>query len=311
MSARPITIPILTGPTASGKSALALALAERRSGSIVNADAMQTYAGLPILTAQPGAAERARVPHLLYGVRDLAEPLTAEAWRRLATDAIASELATGRRPMLVGGSGLYLRTLTQGLAPMPQIPAAVRAAARADWQTLGPQAFRERLAAADPQIVQRLAPADRQRQVRAWEVYAASGRPLSDWQRGAASGGPAGWRFLWLVLAPDRAWLRDRIAVRFDAMQADGVLDEVRAVAARNLPPDLPGLKAHGAPELLAHLAGKLSFAVARQRAIDITRQYAKRQSTWFRHQIIADTTVDSQSSDAEMQLAQFLDNSE
>ncbi len=311
MNARPITIPILTGPTASGKSALALALAERRGGSIVNADAMQTYAGLPMLTAQPGAAERARVPHLLYGVRDLAEPLTAEAWRGLATDAIAGELAAGRRPVLVGGSGLYLRTLTQGLAPMPQIPPAVRAAARADWQTLGPQAFRERLAAVDPQIVQRLAPADRQRQVRAWEVYAASGRPLSDWQRGTASGGPAGWRFLWLVLAPERAWLRARIAARFDAMLAAGVLDEVRGVAARHLPPDLPGLKAHGAPELLAHLAGKLSLAMARQRAIDITRQYAKRQSTWFRHQIIADMTFDSQSSDAEMQLAQFLDNSE
>src|SRR5262245_54385949 len=127
MPAKPVTIAILTGPTASGKSALALALAGRRGGSIVNADAMQTYAGLPILTAQPTPAERARVPHLLYGVRDLADPLTAEAWRELAMRAIAGELAAGRRPLLVGGSGLYLRTLTKGLAPMPPIPVAIRA----------------------------------------------------------------------------------------------------------------------------------------------------------------------------------------
>lgn len=311
MTARPITIPILTGPTASGKSALGLALAERCGGSIVNADAMQTYAGLPILTAQPTADERARVPHLLYGVRDLAEPLTAEAWRGLAIAAIEAELAAGRRPLLVGGSGLYLRTLTEGLAPMPPVPAEVRATARAEWERLGPAAFRARLATADPAIVRRLAAGDRQRQIRAWEVFVSSGRPLSAWQRETSAGGPPGWRFVWLLLTPARAWLRTRIEARFDAMLTHGVLDEVRTIAARGLPPDLPGLRAHGAPELLAHLAGNLSLPAARQRVIDITRQYAKRQMTWFRHQIIADVAVDSQSSDAMATLAQFLDNLE
>ena len=307
MPSSPPVIPIVTGPTASGKSALALALAARFGGAIVNADAMQTYDAFPILTAQPSAEERGRVPHRLFGILDIADPLTAARWRRMAIEAISELLTLGRWPMLVGGSGLYLRTLVEGIAPIPPVPAAVRAAARQDWQLLGPGAFRARLAAADPEIAARLAPADRQRQIRAWEVFAASGRPLSDWQR-ARSDAPPPWRFLWILLAPDRAWLRQRIALRFDAMIEAGVLAEVRRVAVRNLPPDLPGLKAHGAPELLRHIRGEIDLSTARQRAIDITRQYAKRQSTWFRHQIIPDLTIDPQSSEAETVATQLMD---
>jgi tRNA dimethylallyltransferase len=301
-------IPIVTGPTASGKSGLALSVARRIGGAIVNADAMQTYAAFPILTAQPSAEERSQVPHALYGVLDLADPLTAMRWRGMAIAAIRELLAQGRRPMLVGGSGLYLRALTQGMAPMPAVPQAIRATARAEWESLGAAAFRARLAEADPAIVRVLQPADRQRQVRAWEVFAATGTPLSAWQRKVGEGPPDGWRFLWVVLSPDRAWLRARIAGRFDAMLQAGVLDEVRAVLDRGLPGDLPGLKAHGAPELMRHLSGEIDLAAARQRAIDITRQYAKRQMTWFRHQIIPDLIVDPQSSGATEVVKQLLD---
>jgi tRNA dimethylallyltransferase len=301
-------IPIVTGPTASGKSGLALALARRIGGAIVNADAMQAYAAFPILTAQPSVEERALVPHALYGVLDLADPLTAMRWRGMAIAAIRDLLAQGRRPLLVGGSGLYLRALTRGMAPMPTVPQQVRATARAEWESLGAVAFRARLAEADPEIVRVLQPADRQRQIRAWEVFAATGTPLSAWQRQVGEGPPEGWRFVWVLLSPERAWLRGRIAGRFDAMLQAGVLDEVRAVLDRGLPDDLPGLKAHGAPELMRHLRGETDLGAARQRAIDITRQYAKRQMTWFRHQIVPDLTIDSQSSDEAGQVEQFLD---
>jgi tRNA dimethylallyltransferase len=282
---------VVTGPTASGKSALALALAGRRDGTVINADAMQTYDAFPLLTAQPTQEERARLPHRLYGVLPLSEALSAARWRTLAEKEIARAIAERRVPILCGGSGLYLRALMQGLPVLPQAPPAIRDQANADWQAMGAVAFRARLAERDPAIVARLKPGDRQRHVRAWEVVETSGRPLSDWQAGPAA--PAPWRFATLALAPDRAWLRHRIEARFDAMLQDGVLDEVRAVFDRHPDPAWPGLKAHGAPELFAHFRGGLSLAKARQIAIDHTRQYAKRQMTWFRHQITPDLVFD------------------
>jgi tRNA dimethylallyltransferase len=281
---------VITGPTASGKSALALALAERRHGTVINADAMQAYDAFPILTAQPVAEERARAPHALYGVLPLSQTLTAARWRGFATEAIEQSFAQGRKPFLCGGSGLYLKTLMQGIATIPDTPPGLREQANADWQAMGAAAFRARLAERDPEILDRLKPGDRQRHVRAWEVMAATGRPLSEWQK--RQGEPAPWRFRTILLAPDRGWLRARIETRFDAMLQQGVLDEVRAVFDRRPDRKWPGLKAHGAPELFRSFRGEISLELARQIAIDHTRQYAKRQMTWFRHQLTPDVVA-------------------
>src|SRR6185436_10689413 len=177
---------VVTGPTASGKSALALALAAARGGTVINADAMQSYDAFPILTAQPTPEERARVPHALYGVLPLSETLSAARWRDLAS----AEIERSEMPILCGGSGLYLRTLMQGISAIPAVPAELRAQANADWEAMGGDAFRARLAQRDPEIVARLKAGDRQRHVRAWEVVQATGRPLSDWQKGEGQPAP-------------------------------------------------------------------------------------------------------------------------
>ncbi len=289
----PERVIVITGPTASGKSTLALALAHGRQGTVINADAMQTYDAFPILTAQPTARERADVPHKLYGVLPLSETLSAARWRTLAAAEIERCLAERRTPILCGGSGLYLRTLMQGIAAIPDPPPGLRDQANAEWQSMGAAAFRARLAERDPAIVARLKPGDRQRHVRAWEVWLATGRPLSLWQKG--EGDAVRWRFVTVLLAPERGWLRNRIESRFDAMLAAGVLAEVRVVFDRLPDPRWPGLKAHGAPELFSHFRGELSLDEARRIAIDHTRQYAKRQMTWFRHQMVPDLVLDPQ----------------
>jgi len=298
---------VVTGPTASGKSALSLALAERRGGTVINADAMQTYDAFPILTAQPTEEERGRAPHRLYGVLPIGETVSAATWRTLASAEIERVLAAGRVPILCGGSGLYLRTLMQGIAPIPDAPPDLRERANADWATLGPEAFRARLAQHDPAIVRRLKPGDRQRHVRAWEVFQATGRPLSLWQEGEASAAP--WRFASVLLTPDRAWLRQRIEQRFDAMLDQGVEAEVRAVFDRNPDPAWPGLKAHGAPEFFRLFRGELTPGDVRRIAIDHTRQYAKRQMTWFRHQMTPDLVLDPRPEQALGEIEKYLDN--
>jgi tRNA dimethylallyltransferase len=297
---------VVTGPTASGKSALALALAERKRGVVINADAMQTYDAFPILTAQPTAQERAAVLHRLYGVLPLRETLSAARWRSLAEEEIARCRAEGRLPILCGGSGLYLRALMQGISAIPAVPQELRDRANADWQAMGADAFRTRLAERDPVIVERLKPGDRQRHVRAWEVLEATGRPLSAWQEGEAT--PARDRFVTLLLAPERACLRERIETRFDVMLKQGVLAEARAVFDAKPDPRWPGLKAHGAPELFAHFRGELSLDQARRIAIDHTRQYAKRQMTWFRHQMTPDLVIDPASNQALATAEKYLD---
>jgi len=283
----PRTVLVVTGPTASGKSALALAFAGKRNGCVINADAMQTYAAFPMLTAQPTAEERARVPHALYGVLPLAENLSAGRWSAMASAEIERCLAAGQMPILCGGSGLYIRTLMQGISPVPEVPAEIRERGNAEWQSMGAEAFRARLAELDPEIVATLKPADRQRHVRAWEVFEATGKPLSAWQKG--EGTPAPWRFVTVLLAPERPWLRARIELRFDQMLAGGVLEEARTVFDSQPDPTWLGLKAHGAPEFFRHFRNELSLDHARRIAIDHTRQYAKRQMTWFRHQMTPD----------------------
>jgi tRNA dimethylallyltransferase len=299
---------VVTGPTASGKSALALALAERRRGTVINADAMQTYDAFPILTAQPTAEERARAPHALYGILPLSETLSAARWCSLAERAIDRAQAEGRTAILCGGSGLYLKTLMQGIAAIPDTPPELRDQANADWLALGAEAFRARLAGKDPAIGTRLKPGDRQRHVRAWEVWLNTGRPLSDWQAGKAE--PSGRRFAVVLLVPERAWLRERIAARFDAMLRAGVLAEVRSVFDQAPDPRWPSLKAHGAPELFRHFRGELTLEQARDVAIDHTRQYAKRQMTWFRHQLTPDLVVDPVASPDTEAIEKFLTNS-
>ena len=204
----------------------------------------------PILTAQPTATERARAAHALYGVLPLDEIQTAERWRADASAEIERCLAQGRAPILCGGSGLYLRALREGFSAIPEVPPEVRTQANLEWLELGAAAFRARLAERDPAIVRRLKPEDRQRHVRAWEVLAATGRPLSDWQK-ETSGTPAPWRFVTILITPQRDWLRARIETRFDLMLAESVVDEVRSIFSRQPDPGLPGLKAH--LRLLSH----------------------------------------------------------
>ncbi len=261
---------LIAGPTASGKSALALAIAETHGGRIVNADALQVYAPWPLLTARPGAAELARAPHALYGHVDAGTDYSVGHWLREVAPLLA-----GPRPIVVGGTGLYLTALTQGLAPIPPVPPEIRARAA----TLPREAM---LADLDPATRARIDPLNPARVRRAWEVLMATGRPLAEWQDAPARPLlPLGRALAILVTAPpDR--LAPRIERRFDAMLAAGALEEARANLAR-WDPARPAHRAIGAAELVAHLEGAIDLATARHRAIVATRQYAKRQRTWFR----------------------------
>ena len=278
---------LIAGPTASGKSALAVALAERLGGTVINADSMQVYRDLRVLTARPEPADEARAPHALYGVRDAAEPGSAAWWRGAALAAMEAAASGGRLPILVGGTGLYFAALRDGLADVPTIPVGVREAVRAQLAFEGAAALHARLLAEDPATAARLRPSDGQRIARAVEVLRATGRGLAAWQR---AGGRAAlpWRLAALRLAPPRAVLREAVGRRFEAMLAQGGLEEARALRARGLDPALPAMRAHGVPELLAHLEGRLSLAEASARAVAATGRYTKRQATWFAHHELA-----------------------
>ncbi|MCK6451398.1 MAG: tRNA (adenosine(37)-N6)-dimethylallyltransferase MiaA [Alphaproteobacteria bacterium] len=299
MSMRPTSTRavVVAGPTASGKSALALALAEEFAGTVVNADSMQLYRGLRILTAQPDDAALARAPHRLYGVLEPDDPASAGRWRAMALDAIAEAREAGRLPVLVGGTGLYLRALMQGLAPVPPVPAEVREAARALHARLGAEGFHRALAERDPVTAAKLASSDTQRLIRAYEVVAATGRPLSAWQAEPAA--PAGGLCCFvMLLMPPRPALHAAIDARFLRMMEQGALDEARALMARNFDPRLPAMKALGVPELIRHLKGEISQEDAIRLAQQSTRRYAKRQATWFRHQLAPDHVLNAQFSE-------------
>jgi tRNA dimethylallyltransferase len=280
------TVILIAGPTASGKSALALALAEKLGGTIVNADSMQVYRDLRIITARPSPAEEARVPHRLYGHVDAAENYSVGRWCRDVGEALADAGRQGRVAILVGGTGLYFKALTSGLAAVPPIPADIRSGVRGRLQSEGVAPLYAELARLDPLTAQRLMPNDRSRISRALEVVLATGRSLSDWHR---EGQPA-------LIDPDRAakvflpcerkQLVARIETRFAAMLAAGALDEARALSQRQLDPLLPAMKAHGVPWLIRHLAGEITLDEAAAGAIMDTRRYAKRQVTWFRNQM-------------------------
>jgi tRNA dimethylallyltransferase len=280
-------IVVVAGPTGSGKSALALALAERFRGAIVNADSQQVYRELRVLTQRPAAEDESRVPHRLYGALPAWERCSAGRWLGLALRAIAEIRRDNRLPVVAGGTGLYLKALIEGIAEIPPPPPEAVAEARATRARLGNAAFRAELARLDPEGAARIPASDSQRLVRAFAVVRSTGVALSEWhrrERGRARA-PLG-RFLVLALDPPRAALDWALDDRFDAMMDGGALAEARALAKLALDSTLPAVKAVGVRELLAHLAGETTLAEAVDRAKRATRRFAKRQRTWLRTQI-------------------------
>ena len=277
---------LIAGPTASGKSALALELAQRTGGVIINTDSMQVYRDLRVLTARPTVEEEAAVAHRLYGHVDASINFSAGAWVADAANALAEARAQSRPPMFVGGSGLYFKALTRGLSAVPPIPPTIREGVRARLDRDGVEALHAELARRDPASAERLKPRDRARIARALEVVEATGRSLTDWHRaGLPPLLPPG-SFAALFLSPERDALYARIDARFDAMLKEGALEEVERLAARKLDPLLPAMKAHGVPALIRHLKGELTLEEAGMIGRADTRHYAKRQFTWFRHQL-------------------------
>ena len=277
---------LIAGPTASGKSALALDLAQKHGGMVVNTDSMQVYRDLRVLTARPTAEEEAAVPHRLYGHVDAAENFSAGSFVAHAAKALAEAREQGRVPIFVGGSGLYFKAMTRGLSAVPPIASGVRENVRARLERDGVEALHAELARRDPVSAERLKPRDRTRIARALEVVEATGRSLTDWHReGLPPLLPQG-EFAALFLAPEREQLYARIDARFDAMLKAGALDEVAQLAARHLDPLLPAMKAHGVPALIRHLKGEVTLNEAAETGRADTRHYAKRQFTWFRHQL-------------------------
>lgn len=287
----PKTVLIVAGPTAGGKSALALACARKWNGTVINADSMQVYDGLPVLTAHPSVEEKQEIPHKLYGVLDAAEQCTAARWCDMALAEVAAAHQHGRLPIVTGGTGFYMKALTEGLSPVPYVPEDVRAQVRNDFAVMGTEAFAEKLAEKDPAIASRIDMRNPQRMMRAMEVLKATGKSLGYWQDKEKQGGLADdIRVVTVVLLPERAHLYARCDKRFSWMLEHGALDEVKDFAARiaagTVPEDAPLLQALGFAELRDYLAGKLTREDAEELSCRKTRQYAKRQMTWMRNQL-------------------------
>ncbi|GGK22170.1 tRNA dimethylallyltransferase [Salinarimonas ramus] len=279
---------LIAGPTASGKSALALDVARRRDGVVINADSMQVYRDLRVLTARPTAEEEAAAPHRLYGYVDGAVNHSVARWLADAAATLAEVEAAGKLPIFCGGTGLYFKALTEGLSDIPPVAEDVRAAVRAECEGRETPDLHARLAARDPAGAARLRPSDRLRVMRALEVHAATGRSIVEfWDArvpGPLASADAEGAVRKIFLAPERALVRARIDARFLAMLEDGALDEVRTLAARRLDPMLPVMRAHGVPGLIAALEGRATMAEAIAKGQADTRAYAKRQETWFRN---------------------------
>jgi tRNA dimethylallyltransferase len=282
---RPPSIILIAGPTASGKSALAVALAERFGGTVINADSMQVYRDLRVLTARPSPEEEARAPHRLFGHVDAAENYSVG---RYVTDAarVLADLPRGASAIFAGGTGLYFKALMSGLAAIPPIDPASRTRLRERLASEGVEALHAELATRDPEGASRIMPRDRSRILRALEVLDATGRPIADWHRDGMAPVVDPDKVSKIFLDPGREELKQRIEARFGAMLERGAIDEVRALDARHLPDTLPAMKAHGVPWLRRYLHGKISLDTAAEGAIMDTRRYAKRQVTWFRNQM-------------------------
>ncbi len=277
---------VVAGPTASGKSALAMDLAVEFGGIIINADSMQVYEELRILTARPSEADERRAPHRLYGMLSASQSCSVAHWRDLAVQEITDAHAAGRLPVVTGGTGMYIRALMQGLATIPPVPPGIRMEVQNLYDKEGGEAALQALAGVDLETAARLSPGDRQRVIRALEVYRATGETLSYWLSAGNQGALIGVDFQALVLQPPRDALYQQIDARFVQMLDQGALDEVRALLALGLDPELPAMKAVGVRELAACLDGKMSREEAVSAAQQASRNYAKRQLTWFRNQI-------------------------
>lgn len=277
---------LIAGPTASGKSAVALDLAERLNGVVINADSMQVYRDLRIITARPAPEEEKCVPHRLYGHVDAAENYSVGRWFGDVQKVLPEVRAAGRMPVLVGGTGLYFMALTTGLAAIPPIDLAIRAGLRARLEAEGVKTLHAQLQRRDAESAARIMPRDRSRILRALEVVEATGRTMSDWHRQGMPPLIVPERAIKIFLTPDREELKRRIERRFDLMLEAGALEEVRALDARNLPEHLPAMKAHGVPWLRRYLRGEISLEEAAAGGKMDTRRYAKRQVTWFRNQM-------------------------
>lgn len=279
----------IAGPTASGKSAFALKAAKQHGGIIINADSMQVYKDLPILTACPPADEQAQVPHRLYGFLDGSEACSAAFWAETAMGEIKSAWKEDKLPILVGGTGMYFKVLLDGIAKIPDIPEDIRTAVRTECEQGGSPALHRQLQDVDPEAAARLAAGDSQRVSRAIEVYRATGTPLSVWQQDTPPGPMAEYDKAGLVdktvIIPERGELYQRCDLRFDLMIKAGALAEVEALIARRLSPELPIMRALGVPALAAYLAGTTDFDAATEEAKMQTRRFAKRQLTWLRNQ--------------------------
>lgn len=278
---------LIAGPTASGKSALALRLAEERRGVVINADSMQVYRELRLLTARPAAEDEARAPHALYGHVPASDAYSAARYAREVAAFLPEARRRGLLPIIAGGTGLYFKALTEGLAPIPEIAPDIRAYWRGEAARQGPAALHEILATRDPEMAMRLRPTDPQRIVRALEVLESTGKSLSHWQSSPGLPVLAEEACERLVIRPERDELRRRCDLRFDRMMKDGALDEVAGLKAMGLDPSLPAMQALGVRALSDHLDGTLSLDEAVERAKAETRQYAKRQETWLRRNMI------------------------
>jgi tRNA dimethylallyltransferase len=279
-----VDVVLIAGPTASGKSHLALALAARIGGTIINADSMQVYGELRVLTARPSAADELAAPHRLYRHVSARTRYSVGRYQEEAALALAEARSAGRVAIFVGGTGLYFDALTKGLSPIPPVPAEIREATRARFETIGRDAFFAELNARDPATASKLRPSDTQRLLRAMDVLESSGRPLSRWQKMAGKPALEGLRTQRFVIAPQREILGERIDRRFETMVQQGALEEARALI--GLDPTLPAAKALGLPQLWRHLAGEITLAAAIAEAQLATKQYGKRQMTWFRNRM-------------------------
>jgi tRNA dimethylallyltransferase len=289
VTARPV---LIAGPTASGKSALALALAERDGGVVINADASQVYACWRVLTARPDEAELARAPHRLYGHVRCDVRSSAGAWLRDVAAALDDARRSGLRPVVVGGTGLYFAALTEGLAAIPDVPAAVRARSSALLDDGRIDVLLDELARDDPETLGRIDRANPMRVQRAWDVLRATGRGLADWHRSKAQPLVPPDQALRLVVEPDLSMLNNNIARRFRAMVETGALDECRRFIAADLDPTLPSARVLGAGPLIAHLRGAADLDAAVTASVTATRQFAKRQRTWMRNRMAAWTRI-------------------
>jgi len=278
---------------------MAIDVAREFDGTVINADSMQVYRELDLLTARPMAEDLSLAEHRLYGVQAAAEPCSVGRWLRMATVEIEDAWTRGRLPVAVGGTGMYLKALMEGLAPIPDVPVEARTQATELYERLGGEAFARVLARFDEQAAARIPPGDRQRLIRAYEVLVATGRTLSEWQAGHPASPPLAADFAVIAVTPERADLYAAVDARFQEMMAAGALDEARALLALRLDPELPAMKAIGVKELARHLSGEVDLQTAVDDAARATRNFAKRQLTWMRNQLVPDLEISAQYSES------------